>query len=56
MDGGVFGFGQSYHMGKKLQQNLEFQFVTGNAAIQLAPVKHYLPFLTNLSYQVEYFF
>ncbi len=54
--GAVFGFGSKYASNRHIQQNLEFEFVTGNAAIVLAPVKHYLPFLTDITYQVEYHF
>ena len=54
--GGVFGFGTRYRNNKHFQQNLEFEFVTGNASITLYPAKKYFPFLTDITYQIEYYF
>lgn len=53
---GVFGAGSRIIFNNHISNALEFDFVTGNASINLEPAKSYLPFLTSLNYKFIYSF
>ncbi len=54
--GGVFGGGADFAVTQHWHNGLEFDFVTGNAPINLAPAQYYQPFLVSLVDKIEYFF
>ncbi|MBY0377228.1 MAG: hypothetical protein K2Q33_01525, partial [Gammaproteobacteria bacterium] len=54
--GGVFGGGTRIIFNNHFSSSLEFDFVTGNAPINLRPAESYLPFLTSLNYKLIYSF
>lgn len=54
--GGVFGGGARIIFNKQFSSSLEFDFVTGNAPVNLMPAENYLPFLTSLNYKLIYSF
>jgi hypothetical protein len=54
--GGVFGGGTDFTLTKYWHDSLEFNFVTGNAPINLAPAEYYQPFLTAIVNKISFFF
>lgn len=54
--GGVFGGGLAFEPNAHWSHSIEFQFVTGNASVDLYPAEDYLPFLTAFSYKIGYYF
>lgn len=54
--GGVFGAGMQYQMTQHFASSLEFNFVTGDASVDLKPAVAYIPFLTSFIYKVSYYF
>lgn len=53
--GGVFGAGMQYQMNQHFASSLEFNFVTGDASVDLKPALYYIPFLTTVVYKLSYY-
>lgn len=54
--GGVFGAGTDFAINTHWHNSLEFDFVTGNAAINETPAQNYQPFLTSFADKVIFYF
>lgn len=53
---GVFGAGMQYKMTQHFTSSAEFDFITGDAKVDLKPAADYLPFLTTVFYKLSYYF
>ena len=53
---GIFGFGVGYQYSAHITNSISFNYITGKATIDLTPAKNYVPFLTQITYNLEYHF
>lgn len=53
---GIFGLGFSYQLFTHTMCSISFNYMTGKATINLTPAKSYVPFLTQVTYNLEYYF